>query len=61
VQLGILKPIIIALGSLSELETQVIISKDLGYTSDIDNLLNQIEILRKMTLNFIKHLKRVNE
>ncbi|RCV66072.1 23S rRNA-intervening sequence protein [Methanophagales archaeon] len=60
-QLGILKPIIIALGSLSELETQVIISKDLGYTSDIDNLLNQIEILRKMTLNFIKHLKRVNE
>jgi len=47
----------IALGSLSELETQVIISKNLAYTSDIDNLLNEIEILRKMTLNFIKHLK----
>jgi four helix bundle protein len=47
----------IALGSLSELETQVIISKDLGYTSDIEKLLNEIEILRKMTLNFIKHLK----
>ena len=47
----------IALSSLSELETQVIISKNLAYTSDIDNLLNEIEILRKMTLNFIKHLK----
>jgi four helix bundle protein len=51
----------IALGSLSELETQVIISKDLGYTSDIEKLLNEIEILRMMTLNFIKHLKRGNE
>ena len=51
----------IALGSLSELETQVIISKNLGYSSDIDNLLNEIEILRKMTLNFIKPLKSGNE
>jgi len=49
--------IYIALGSLSELETQVIISKNLGYTSDIEKLLNEIEILRKITLNFIKHLK----
>jgi four helix bundle protein len=49
--------IYIALGSLSELETQVIISKNLGYTSDNEKLLNEIEILRKMTLNFIKHLK----
>jgi four helix bundle protein len=51
----------IALGSLSELETQVIISKNLAYTSDIEKLLTEIEILRKMTLNFIKHLKRGNE
>ena len=49
--------IYIALGSLSELETQVIISRNLGYTSDIEELLNEIEILRKMTLNFIKYLK----
>jgi len=48
----------IALGSLSELETQVIISKNLGYSSDIEKMLNEIEVLRKMTLNFIKHLKR---
>ena len=32
----------IALGSLSELETQVIISKNLAYTSDIEKLLNEI-------------------
>jgi hypothetical protein len=32
-------------------------SKNLGYTSDVEKLLNEIEILRKMTLNFIKHLK----
>ena len=45
--------IYIALSSLSELETQVIISKNLGYTSDNEKLLNEIEILRKMTLNFL--------
>jgi len=53
--------IYIALGSLSEVETQVIIVKNLGYVSDIENLLKEIEILRKMTLNFIKFLKKVNE
>ena len=49
--------IYISLGSLSELETQVIISKNLGYGSNVEKLLNEIEMLRKMTLNFIKHLK----
>lgn len=47
----------IALGTLSELETQVIISLRLGYYSD-ENLLGEIELLRRMTLNFIKYLKR---
>ena len=47
----------IALGTLSELETQVIISSKLGYYSD-KNLLEEIELLRKMTLNFIKYLKK---
>jgi four helix bundle protein len=47
----------IALGTLSELETQVIISLRLGYHSD-ENLLGEIELLRRMTLNFIKYLKR---
>lgn len=49
--------IYIALGSLSELETQVIIAKNLGYLSDIKDILSEIEILRRMTINFIKHLK----
>ena len=41
----------IALGTLSELETQVIISLRLGCHSD-ENLLGEIELLRRMTLNF---------
>jgi len=49
--------IYISLGSLSELETQVIISKNLGYISEIEYILNEIETLRKMTLKFIKYLK----
>ena len=47
----------ILLGSLSELETQIIISKNLGYASDVTILLNEVETLRKKTLNFIKYLK----
>lgn len=47
----------ISLGTLSELETQVIISLRLGYHNAQD-ILNEIEIIRKMTLNFIKYLKR---
>ena len=50
-----------SLSSLSELETQAIISKNLGYSSDIDALLDKIEALRKMTLNFIRHLKARNK
>jgi len=54
--------IYISLGSLSELETQIIISKNLGFTPDVNDLLKGIEILRKMTLNFIKYLKnKINE
>ena len=54
--------IYISLGSLSELETQGIISKNLGLIADTKDLLNEIEILRKMTLNFIKYLRnKVNE
>ena len=47
----------IALGTLSELETQVIISLRLGLHSYKEILL-EIELLRKMTLNFIKYLKK---
>ena len=49
----------ISLGSLSELETQLIISKKLNYING-SSLLKEIETLRKMTLNFIKYLKNKN-
>ena len=46
----------IAVGSLSEIETQIIIADKLGYISG-NKILEDIESLRKMTLSFIKYLK----
>lgn len=46
----------IALGSLSELETQVIISRNLGYLES-DDCLNEIEKLIKSLISFIKYFK----
>ena len=49
----------ISLGSLSEVETQVIIATELHFiTEDIStDLLGRIEVIRKKLLNFIKYLK----
>jgi four helix bundle protein len=46
----------IALGSLSEVETQLIISEKLEYLIAA-NLLEEVESLRRMTLSFIKYIK----
>jgi len=46
----------IALGSLSELETQIIISGKLKYPRD-GALTDTMEKLRRKLLNFMKHLK----
>ena len=46
----------VALGSLSELETQAIIAEKLGYISN-NECLGNIELLRKKLLNFIKYQK----
>jgi four helix bundle protein len=46
----------ISLGSLSELETQILISKRLKFLNEKE-ILSDVEILRKKTLNFIKYLK----
>jgi four helix bundle protein len=46
----------IALGSLSEVETQIIVAEKLKYLSS-DKLLEEVEHLRRMTLNHIKYLK----
>jgi four helix bundle protein len=50
----------ISLGTLSELETLTIISLRLGYHSD-SRVLDEIELLRRMTLNFIKYLKSLRK
>lgn len=47
----------ISLGSPAELETQVIVSKELDYCKDIDNLLTKITDIRKMILGLIKFQK----
>ena len=38
----------VAKGSLSELETQVLIAKDLGYTGDVEGVLNQAEKVSRL-------------
>ena len=49
----------IALGSTSEIETQLIIAKELGFTgsNELDFLLNKIEKIKKMPNGLIKYLK----
>jgi len=46
----------ISLASLSEVETQLIIAEKLRYLRE-NSLLEEVEALRRMTLNFIKYLK----
>ena len=47
----------IALGSLSELETQCLIAQRLEYTQD-DSIFEEIEAQRRKMLNFIKFRKK---
>ena len=49
--------IYISPGSLSELETQLIISRNLGFSSDIDDLLLDIKALNSRTSSLVKYLK----
>lgn len=50
----------IALGTLSELETQLIISINIGYLNQSDDIFVQIIEIRKMALGLIKYLKSNN-
>lgn len=47
----------ISLGSLVELETQIIIAKKLGYIKENIDFIEVVEKLRRKLLNFIKYLK----
>jgi len=46
-----------ALGSLSELETQIIVSQRLGYVDQEDGLLRQVETVRKLLSGLIRYAK----
>ena len=46
----------IALGSLSELETQLIIANNLGFFSDT-NIFPELETVRKLLIGLIRHVK----
>lgn len=52
----------IAMGSSYELETQIIISKELGFLgeSDAELNLNRVSEIQKMLVGFKKHLARKN-
>ena len=47
----------ISLGSLSEVETQTMLAKRLGFTTNIDSLLSNIVRIKKMLNGLITHLK----
>jgi four helix bundle protein len=51
-----IRSLYISLGSLSEVETQLIIAEKLKFLN-ASKLLGEVEALRRMTLNFIKYLK----
>jgi len=50
----------ISLGSLSELETQLIISNRLGY-HDTEHLVKQIALIKSKTINYIKYVKSLSK
>ena len=56
-----LKFLSIAMGSISELETQIIISKNIGYIEDIDDIINQISSVKKLILGLVKYLNTKTE
>lgn len=51
----------IALGSIAELETQVEISKRLGYLNDTKDLQKRILLVKQLTLGLIRYLKNVGK
>ena len=47
----------IALGSLAEVDTQIIIAGRLGYIKDSSSLVELVSSIKQMTLGLIKYLK----
>ena len=47
----------IALGSAAEVETQLLIARDLEYVESIDTLYNEVQSIKRMLLGLIKSKK----
>jgi len=47
----------IALGSLAELETQMIIASRIGYLNNLDTLLNDFKFIQRLVNGLIYYLK----
>ena len=54
---GFLQFLYISLGSVAELETQLIISNNLKFMESSDQLLSELNEIKKMTLGLIKYVK----
>jgi four helix bundle protein len=51
----------IALGSLSELETQIIIANRQGYLNNLNNLLENIQVIQKLINGLIYSIKKKSQ
>ena len=47
----------ITIGSISELETQLIISEKIGLTSDVSEYIEKLSHIKKLTLGLVRFLK----
>lgn len=47
----------ISIGSIAELETELLIAQNLGYTSNIDEIMEKLIKIRSLILGLIKYLK----
>ncbi len=56
-----LKFISVAVGSVTELQTQFIIAQNLDYISDNSEILNKLEEIKKMLIGLSKYLKDKNK
>jgi four helix bundle protein len=48
----------IAMGSLSELETQILLSQRLQFVNSVDNYLDQIEKIKQMLFGLIRYISK---
>ncbi|HWI40709.1 MAG TPA: four helix bundle protein [Verrucomicrobiae bacterium] len=51
----------IAAGSVSELETQIIIARNLNYLNDPEGLLSSVSSVKKMLYGLIRHYREKNQ